>query len=264
MEKVEFRIDKMDCASEENMIKMKLEGKPGILDLQFDLPRRTLTVVHEGQLPLIQESLESLRFGAVILNRENTREFQKAAPDRRERPALIAAFAINVFLFLGESVAGYLARSMGLMADSLDNLADATVYGLSLAAVGGSLVRKQAAARMSGYFQLLLAALGLVEVVRRYFQGESLPEFRTMIGVACVTMLGNTITLFLLTKSGNREAHVKASMIFTSNDILVNLLVVASAFLVWFTNSRLPDLMVGAIVFLVVANGARRILSLAK
>ncbi len=48
---------------------------------------------------------------------------------------------------------------MGLVADSLDMLADSFVYGLSLWAVGSTVLRKKKVARRSGYFQLSLALL---------------------------------------------------------------------------------------------------------
>ena len=39
---------------------------------------------------------------------------------------------------------GWISKSMGLVADSLDRLADPFVYGLSLYAVGGTRIRKNA------------------------------------------------------------------------------------------------------------------------
>ena len=42
------------------------------------------------------------------------------------------------------------------------------VYGLSLAAVGAAAAWKVRVARLSGYFQLALAAFGLAEVLRRF------------------------------------------------------------------------------------------------
>jgi len=57
---------------------------------------------------------------------------------------------------------------------------------------------------------------------------------------------------------------MKASMIFTSNDIIVNLGVIAAGFLVNFLSSNKPDLIIGTIVFIVVARGAFRILKIAK
>ena len=57
---------------------------------------------------------------------------------------------------------------------------------------------------------------------------------------------------------------MKASMIFTSNDIIINTGVIFAGVLVLFTQSKYPDLIVGSIVFLVVVSGAIRILKLGK
>ena len=57
---------------------------------------------------------------------------------------------------------------------------------------------------------------------------------------------------------------MRASMIFTSNDIIINLGVITAGVLVSLLDSGLPDLIVGAIVFLVVSRGAWRILTLSR
>ena len=44
---------------------------------------------------------------------------------------------------------------------------------------------------------------------------------------------------------------MQASMIFTSNDVIINSGVIVAGVLVLWTGSRLPDLIVGAIVFIV-------------
>lgn len=55
---------------------------------------------------------------------------------------------------------------------------------------------------------------------------------------------------------------MQASMIFTSNEIIINLGVILAGVLVFFTESKLPDLIVGSIVFMIVTRGAIRILKL--
>ncbi len=65
-------------------------------------------------------------------------------------------------------------------------------------------------------------------------------------------------------KSKSEESHMQASMIFTSNDIIINFGVIVSAVLVSVLNSNKPDLIVGAIVFVLVIQGAMRILKLGK
>lgn len=265
MEKTVFRLDKMDCAAEERLVRMKLDGLPQVKGLDFNLPERKLTVHHDSGLAALEASLLSLRLGEALLSHEEDIEFdEKPSDERSERKILIAAFAINFGFFAAELIAGLLSYSMGLIADSLDMLADALVYGLSLAAVGGTLARKKNVARMSGYFQLLLATLGIVEVLRRFFGSENVPDSLSMILVSCVALGGNVLTLYILSKNKSQEAHMKASKIFTSNDVLVNLLVIVSGIFVYALHSRVPDLVAGGFIFLVVANGARRILAISK
>jgi Co/Zn/Cd efflux system component len=103
---------------------------------------------------------------------------------------------------------------------------------------------------------------GLVEVGRRFIGAEAVPDFTTMIVVAGVALIGNVATLYILSRARRGEAHMEASWIFTSNDVKVNLLVIASGIIVYATASRIPDLVAGGLIFLIVANGARKILAL--
>jgi Co/Zn/Cd efflux system component len=160
---------------------------------------------------------------------------------------------------------GIISRSMGLVADSLDMLADSFVYGISLFAVGGSITKKKQIAKLAGYFQITLAIIGFIEVLRRYFGHEKLPDFSTMIIVSIFALIANGVCLYILQKSKSKEeAHMKASMIFTSNDVIINLGVIAAGLLVNWLNSSKPDLIIGTIVFALVIQGATRILKLSK
>jgi Co/Zn/Cd efflux system component len=85
-----------------------------------------------------------------------------------------------------------------------------------------------------------------------------------MIIISLLALAGNAICLYLLQKSKSQEAHMQASMIFTSTDVIVNLGVIAAGVMVYLTSSKLPDLIVGAIVFTGVGRGAYRILQLSK
>jgi Co/Zn/Cd efflux system component len=153
---------------------------------------------------------------------------------------------------------------MGLVADSLDMLADASVYGLSLWAVGSTAARKKSVARFSGIIQFVLAGLGIIEVSRRFILVDTVPDFRTMIVVSILALIANSVCLYLLQRSKSEEAHMKASMIFTSNDVIINSGVILAGILVLVTGSKYPDLVIGGIVFLIVVRGAIRMLNLGK
>jgi Co/Zn/Cd efflux system component len=264
MQRTTFNIPKMDCASEEQLIRMKLEGFDNISSLDFDIPNRTLDIYHTGQAAPLSHALDGLGLGAKLVKTETTDDVIPADNQSAEKKMLWQVFAINLFFFLVELIAGFVFGSMGLVADSLDMLADSLVYGLALFAVGGTIARKKNIARASGYFQLLLAAFGLFEVVRRFIGYEETPVFQTMILVSLFALIGNSISLYLLQKSKNREAHMQASMIFTSNDVIANIGVIIAGGLVYLTASKFPDLIVGLIIFAIVGRGAIRILQIAK
>ncbi|MFN3694772.1 MAG: cation transporter, partial [Ignavibacterium sp.] len=184
--------------------------------------------------------------------------------ETNQRKVLWAVLIINFAFFVIEIVSGLISNSMGLVADSLDMLADAFVYGISLYAVGGTVARKKNIAKLAGYFQITLAAIGFVEVLRRFLGVEAFPDFRTMIIVSIFALIANSICLYLLQKSKSQEAHMRASMIFTSNDVIINMGVIIAGIFVLLLNSAIPDLIVGSVVFVIVINGAFRILKLSK
>ena len=267
MNQTTYHVEKMDCAAEERLVRMCLEGADGVRRLAFDLPARRLAVVHTGDRAPITEALVGLGLGAREVEHGPADLDGLGAEPGEERGPLWIALAINAAFFVGELAAGLVSGSMGLVADSLDMLADALVYGLSLLAVGGTVLRKKRLARWSGYLQASLAVFGLIEVVRRFITAEAPPDAATMVVVAALALVGNVATLLVLRKArgdSEAEAHVEASWIFTSNDIKVNGLVILSALVVWATASPVPDLLAGALIFGVVANGARRIFALSK
>jgi Co/Zn/Cd efflux system component len=264
MEKTIFEITKMDCPSEENLIRMKLDGISSIKNLNFDIPNRKLTVFHNGQIDQIEKSIVELNLGGQKIKTEQTDQTE-FSENSNQKKLLWTVLAINFAFFLVEMTSGIISKSMGLVADSLDMLADSFVYGISLFAVGGTLARKKRIAKLAGYFQITLALIGFLEVLRRFFGVEKLPNFTTMIFISAFALLAKGICLYLLQKSKSKEdAHMKASMIFTSNDVIINLGVIVAGLLVNWLNSNKPDLIIGTIVFVLVIQGAFRILKIGK
>lgn len=263
MKKTTFHISKMDCPSEENMIRLKLDGMP-FVKLDFDISNRNLYVYHEGDVQAMAAALNDLNLGSTLKATEES-ELISVEPDHStEKKLLWTVLLINSSFFFIELITGFISGSIGLVADSLDMLADAIVYSLSIYAVGHVLSKKKRVAKMSGYFQLTLAVVGFIEVIRRFLGLEVVPGFQMMIIVSFFALTGNAVCLYLLQKSKSKEAHMQASMIFTSNDVIVNIGVIVAGTLVYFTHSKYPDLVIGTVVFGLVANGAFRILKLSR
>jgi Co/Zn/Cd efflux system component len=83
-----------------------------------------------------------------------------------------------------------------------------------------------------------------------------------MMIVSLFALVGNVVTLYLFQKSKSKEPHMKASMIFTSTDVIVNAGVLIAGAVVYFTASNLPDLIIGTIIFAFVRFSSYRILKL--
>lgn len=274
MKKSIFEISKMDCPCEESLIRTKLQGMDFIKNLEFDLANRKLTIIHSDGTEIIEKSIIELNLGGKRVSTQdideaeiaqNTKPTSKDQENNQQKKLLLAVLGINFAFFVIEMTTGLISNSMGLIADSLDMLADSLVYAISLIAVGASLIRKKRIAISAGYLQIGLALIGFVEVLRRFFGAELMPDFKVMLIVSIFALIANGICIYILQKSnGKEEAHIKASMIFTSNDVIINLGVIVAGILVNTLNSNKPDLIVGTIVFILVMQGAFRILKLGK
>lgn len=190
-------------------------------------------------------------------------ECRADASTREQRKTLTIALALNAVMFGVELVAGILAQSTGLLADSLDMLADASAYGIALVAIGRSLRFKTRAARLSGTILLALGLGAIVEVTRRAVFGSE-PVGIIMLSVGVLALAVNATVLRLLAKHKDGEVHLRATWIFTRADVVANLGIIAAAILVSLSRSRVPDLVVGLAIGIYVTREAVEILREAR
>ncbi|MCX8083479.1 MAG: cation transporter [Calditerrivibrio sp.] len=265
MIKTVFKINKMDCPSEEQLIRLSLSKFNNIMDLEFSIDDRILTVYHIDDYYPIYDQLKTLNLETTLIASESIEGTSEVYEHNNTQSRLLwQVLIINFLFFVIELAFGFISNSLGLVADSLDMLADAFVYGLALIAVKRSDVFKKNIAKVAGYFQMVLALFGFLEVLRRFIGVEKVPSYEIMIVISIFAMIANIISLMILNRNKSKESHMKASMIFTSNDIIANIGVIIAGVLVYATGSKYPDLIVGAIVFIVVVEGATRILKLSK
>lgn len=255
-----FAVPKMDCPSEERLIRFALETHLSIHHLHFDLSARTLVVVHDGSADQVMGILTPLHLGARLESSDDAVSTDHET-SKDERGVLRVLLAINAGMFVMELGFGFAAQSTGLVADAVDMLADAFVYGVSLYAVGRALSAQRRAARLSGWLQVVLGVGALGEVARRALMGSE-PGEAVIIIVGLLALVANLACVALLAKHRRGGVHLRASWIFTSTDALANLGVVAAGVLVALTGSSIPDLVVGTLVGVLVLSSAVRILRL--
>jgi len=167
---------------------------------------------------------------------------------------LVLLVIINGVRFAVELMLGIFAQSSGLIADAMDMFADDMVYGISLYAVGRALHHKIRAARLSGVLQCLLGVMVMVDVARRTLFGSE-PDSLLMVAVGLLALAANLICLMLIARHRRGEVHMRASWIFSRNDVIANAGVIISGILVGFFASSIPDLLIGLIISIIVVKG---------
>ncbi len=180
-----------------------------------------------------------------------------------ERRTLLALLAVNGIMFLIELAVSYVAESTALLADSLDNLADASVYALSLLVVAKSRSRQVKAARISGWLQVLLGLGVLLEAIRRVFWGSA-PLSELIILMGAIALVANLGCLILIARHRQGGPHMRASWMFSANDVIANVGIILSGVLVAWLDSHYPDLIIGVIIAAVVMRGGFIILQEAR
>lgn len=182
---------------------------------------------------------------------------------QRQKQVLIVLLAINAVMFVVEVITGLIAESTGLIADSLDMLADAAVYSIGLYAVGRPPSAKIRAAFASGYSQFVLAAIVALDVSRRAVLGsEPNPSYMVVIGL--IALLANVVCLGLISRHRDGGVHMRASWVFSRNDVIANAGVILGGGIVYVTGVRWPDLVVGIAIAWIVFRGARSIIEDAR
>ena len=179
---------------------------------------------------------------------------------KNQKNLLITLLVINGVMFVFEFLFGLYAESTGLLADSLDMLADAMVYGSALFVIGKTAIAKANSALLSGVFQMLLGIGVMFEVIRRFLFGSE-PISTVMIVISLFALAANIVCLVLLNKHKQGEVHMRATWIFSKNDVIANLGVITAGLLVAYFESAIPDLIIGTIISSVVLYGSNQIFS---
>ncbi len=170
----------------------------------------------------------------------------------RQSNTLKIVLGINIGMFLVEFVAGLVAVSTALLADSLDMLGDALVYGFSLYVVSRNDAWKAVSALIKGGIMALFALFVLGQGVYKLFNPMT-PQFETIGLIALLALAANAVCLSLLWRHRADDVNMRSVWLCSRNDIIANTSVLFAALGVWLANSQWPDLVVGlgiALLFL--------------
>jgi Co/Zn/Cd efflux system component len=163
---------------------------------------------------------------------------------RDQRRVLAVVLGINVAMFLLEFGAGLLARSTALLADSVDMLGDALVYGFSLHVVARGPMWQARAATLKG---VIMAGFGvgvLIEVVLKLMRG-AVPAAEIMGPIGTVALVANATCLWLLWRRRGDDINMRSAWLCSRNDVVANVGVLLAAVGVAATGSAWPDVLAG-------------------
>jgi Co/Zn/Cd efflux system component len=154
---------------------------------------------------------------------------------------------INAAMFLVESSAGLYAHSTALLADALDMLGDALVYGFSLFVLARSPRWQGGAALAKGGFMLSFGLGVLGEALYKSFH-PVIPGFETMGIVGLLALVANLVCFILLYRPRGDNLNMSSTWICSRNDLIANVGVLLAASGTYIFVSRWPDILVGAVI----------------
>ena len=178
---------------------------------------------------------------------------------KKIRNILLMVFVINFGMFFLEVGSGFFARSSTLIADSLDMLADAFVYGLSLYVLKENHIIKARASLVKGVLMFLLGAYVVGEGVYKILY-PILPTGQTISLIGVIALIANLVCFALLWKHKNDDLSMKSAWICSRNDVATNVVVIIAGFLVLYFQSMWPDIIVGLGMALIVLNSSVQII----
>ncbi len=150
-------------------------------------------------------------------------------------------------MFLLEAIAGLLIHSTSLLADSVDMLGDAIVYGFSLYVIGRSSVWLGRAALLKGVIMAVFGIGVLAHVVFKTVHGF-LPIAEMMGVVGVMALAANLICLLLLRQHQHDDINMRSAWICSRNDVIGNTGVLVAALMVYLFSSPWPDIAIGLLI----------------
>jgi cation diffusion facilitator family transporter len=168
--------------------------------------------------------------------------------------------AINALMFLVEGWAGVLAHSTSLLADALDMLGDALVYGFSLFVLARSVRWQAGAALAKGGFMLAFGFGVLGEALYKVFH-PVMPGVEMMGIIGTIALAANLVCFFLLYRHRGDNLNMSSTWLCSRNDLIANVGVLLAAGGSYLLVSRWPDIIVGGIIASLFLSSAASVLS---
>jgi len=185
-------------------------------------------------------------------------ELGRLAVRRDQRRVLIVVLALNASMFAVEFGAGLAAGSAALLADSVDMLSDALVYGLSLYALDRGPRWRAGAALVKGGLILVFGLAVLLQIGVKVATGAP-PASPLMFTFGSIALAVNLACLGLLWPFRRLDVNMSSTFECSRNDVVANVGVLVAAAGVALTASPWPDICVAAVIAAVFLRSAAKV-----
>jgi len=234
------------------------------LSYQPDLPPGPTIILLAGAFYLLSLFLNQIKKKSLTItdccsSLEN--ELHKVQDDKRN--ILVWVLIINGAMFFVEGIYGWFAQSSALMADALDMLGDAAIFGFSLYVIRLDSIWQSRAGYIKGIIMALFSVSVLTGAIFRSFN-PVVPEASTMGIIGFLALAANLICAILLLGFRDSDINMRSAWLCSRNDVLANIGVLLAAGGVAWTQSPWPDLVVGVSISALILKSAIEVLKDAK
>ncbi len=244
-----YRVIGMDCARDAAEIEKAVRGVPGVRIAKVSVASQILTFdAHEARMQRdsVERAVSALGYKLDPLNEDE----EPAAPSHitpAYRRALWIVVILNLAYGVAELIGGFLSRSQALRADALDFLGDGSITLLGIVAIGWSQGWRARSALIQGLF---LGALGFGVLITTGYRAivHRQPEADLMGMFGVMALAVNVAAAIVLIPHRTGDANMRAVWLFSRNDAIGNVAVVAAAVLVAWTGTPWPDLIVSVAI----------------
>ena len=234
------------------------------LSYQPDLPPGPTIILLAGAFYLLSLVLNQIKKKNLTITdccSSLEKELTKVQDDKRN--ILVWVLIINGAMFFIEGIYGWFAQSSALMADALDMLGDAAIFGFSLYVIRLGSIWQSRAGYIKGIIMALLSISVLVGALYRTFN-PVVPEATTMGIIGFLALGANLVCAIMLLGFRDSDINMRSAWLCSRNDVLANVGVLLAAGGVAWTQSSWPDLIVGVSISALILKSAIEVLKDAK
>ena len=178
-------------------------------------------------------------------------EIEEELAHGTKRKILWTVLVLNLIMFFVEGITGWMAQSNALMADALDMLGDAVVYGFSLFVIQLDPIWRTRSGILKATIMSVFAFSILGSAIYRVYH-HVVPIASAMGIVGSMALAVNLLCAYLLLRFRKDDINMRSAWLCSRNDVLANLGVLAAAGGVAWTGSHWPDLAVGVIISVMI------------